>query len=287
MTDSACPEGTWESVPGRPTECLRPGVLCYHGFRARFSRPRRRLELPSGTVTLVVGFDEKLSLDDTQGRGAALYSAVLTGVHASAGTGGHQGRLSGMEIVMTPWAAYSLLGAAMHELAGRHLAAEDVLGRRLGPLADALASAPDWPRRFALMDTALTAWGAAGRPCSPRVARAWDEVGARRGIVTTDVLAASVGWGRRQLENRFREQIGVSPKIAGRIARLDNTLRALAAGRSPCETAAAVGFSDQAHLSREFKAMTSLRPRQFVQAIAEHRVVERVPGHLTSVLLER
>lgn len=286
MPDSACPDGTWESVAGRPTECLRPGVLRYHGFRARFSRPRRRLELPSGTVTLVVGFDEKLSLDNAQGHGPAVYSAVLTGVHASAGSGGHQGRLSGMEIVMAPWAAYSLLGTAMHELAGRHLAAEDVLGRRLDTLADALATAPDWPRRFALVDAALTAWGAAGKPCSPRVAQAWHEVGARRGIVTTDVLADSVGWGRRQLEKRFREQIGVSPKIVGRIVRLNHALRALAAGRGPCETAAAVGFSDQAHLSREFKAMTSLRPRQFLQAIAEHRVVERIPGHLTSVLLE-
>lgn len=162
MPDSACPDGTWESVAGRPTECLRPGVLRYHGFRARFSRPRRRLELPSGTVTLVVGFDEKLSLDNARGHGPAVYSAVLTGVHASAGTGGHQGLLSGMEIVMAPWAAYSLLGAAMHELAGRHLAAEDVLGRRLDTLADALATAPDWPRRFALVDAALTAWGAAG-----------------------------------------------------------------------------------------------------------------------------
>ncbi|MGW1211446.1 helix-turn-helix domain-containing protein [Streptomyces sp. NPDC002499] len=287
MSDYACPKGTWESVPGRPTASLGPGVLRYHGFRARFSRPRRRLELPTGMVTLVVGFDERLSLDNAQGCGAALYSAVLTGVQASAGTGGHQGRLSGMEIVMTPWAAYPLLGASMHELAGRHLAAEDVLGRRLGTLADALASAPDWPRRFALVDAALTAWAAAGPPCSPRVAQAWYEMGARRGNVTTDVLADSVGWGRRQLEKRFREQIGVSPKTAGRIVRLNNTLRALAAGRGPCETAAAVGFSDQAHLSREFKAMTSLRPRQYVQAIAEHRVVERVPGHPTSVLLDR
>ncbi|MFE6488002.1 helix-turn-helix domain-containing protein [Streptomyces sp. NPDC057757] len=286
MPDSACPDGIWESVPGRPTERLRPGVLRYHGFRAQFSRPRRRLELPSGTVTLVVGFDEKLSLDNAQGHEADLYSAVLAGVHASAGSGGHQGRLSGMEIVMTPWAAYSLLGAAMHELAGRHLAAEDVLGRRLGPLADALASAPDWPRRFALVDAALVSWRAAGPSCSPLVARAWDEVGVRRGLVTTDMLAETVGWGRRQLEKRFREQIGVSPKIAGRIVRLNHTLRALAAGRGLSETAAAVGFSDQSHLSREFKAMTSLRPRQFVQAIAEHRVVERIPGHLTSVLLE-
>jgi AraC-like DNA-binding protein len=237
-------------------------------------------------VTLVIGFDEKLSLDNAQGRGTALYSAVLTGVQTSAGTGGHQGRLSGLEIVMTPWAAYSLLGVVMYELAGRHMAAEDVLGRRLGTLADALAAAPDWPRRFAVLDAALTEWRAAGRPWSPRVAQAWHEVRARRGIFTTDVLAESEGWGRRQQEKRFRDEIGVSPKIAGRIVRLNNTLRALAAGCGPCETAAAVGFSDQAHLSREFKAMTSLRPRQFVQAIADHRVVERVPGHLTSVLLE-
>jgi transcriptional regulator GlxA family with amidase domain len=79
-------------------------------------------------------------------------------------------------------------------------------------------------------------------------------------------LAEEVGWSARHLENRFREQIGLGPKAAARVLRLQRARRLLAAGRGAAETAALCGFYDQAHLSGEFKTMTGCTPREFTAA---------------------
>ena len=57
------------------------------------------------------------------------------------------------------------------------------------------------------------------------------------------------------------EQIGLGPKAAARVLRLQRARRLLASGRGQAETAAMCGFYDQAHLSGEFKAMTGCTPR--------------------------
>ena len=102
-------------------------------------------------------------------------------------------------------------------------------------------------------------------------------------------LAEDVGWSVRQLENRFREQIGLGPKAAARVLRLQRARRLLAAGRGAAETAALCGFYDQAHLSGEFKAMTGCTPREFVQARRQPSplspVADRMSGEATSLAL--
>jgi AraC-like DNA-binding protein len=105
-------------------------------------------------------------------------------------------------------------------------------------------------------------------------------------------LAAEVGWSVRQLENCFREQIGLGPKAAARVLRLQRARRLLAAGRSQAETAAVCGYYDQAHLSGEFKAMTGCTPREFTAARGTVSVSppgppgdSRLAGEATSLVL--
>ena len=98
------------------------------------------------------------------------------------------------------------------------------------------------------------------------MARAWSLLARSHGAIPVPRLAEEVGWGVRQLENRFREQIGLGPKAAARVLRLQRARRLLAAGRGPAETAALCGYYDQAHLSGEFKAMTGCTPREFDRA---------------------
>jgi AraC-like DNA-binding protein len=106
-------------------------------------------------------------------------------------------------------------------------------------------------------------------------------------------LAEEVGWSVRQLENRFREQIGLGPKSAARVLRLQRARRLLASGRSAAETAAICGFYDQAHLSGEFRKMTGCTPREFAAArgavAAPPRPgppgADRLTGEATSLVL--
>jgi AraC-like DNA-binding protein len=73
-------------------------------------------------------------------------------------------------------------------------------------------------------------------------------------------LAGEVGWSRQRLWSRFRAQIGLTPKVAGRLARFDHAAHLLAAGRPAASVAADSGYADQSHLHRETREFAGLTP---------------------------
>lgn len=288
----ACSEGLWELAGAVPDPRLRPGVRSYRGFRLDLGKPRRRLELPVDVVTLVLSFDRHLlhvgsALDCSAPMNS--FTSSVSGVHTRATVGTHDGCLHGVEVNLSPWAAFTLFDTPLHQLANTMVAPTDLIGTRAQALADTLASAPDWSQRFALLDAALIRWMAAGRACSPRVVLAWDTLVRTGGQIPIRVLAARVGWSQQHLERRFREQIGVLPKAGARVIRLQRVLRMLAQGWSAAQCAQDCGFTDQAHLSREFTAMTGCTVSQFLVDRARPHdgpsITDRVNGHVTSLVL--
>ncbi|MFC9294062.1 helix-turn-helix transcriptional regulator [Streptomyces sp. NPDC057011] len=290
----------WSLVSARPDRRLRAGVLGYRGYRMALDRPRRRLELPDGVVTLVLGFQGQLRLTDVgrpdgttaarAGEPAAVpFTSLVSAVRSRATIGEHSGILHGMEVLLAPWAAYNLLGVEMHEWADRILDPAELVGRRVDDLAGALAALPSWRRRFELLDATLAQWSAAGPPCSARVVWAWGELSRTGGAVPIRHLAEQSGWSWRQFESRFRQQIGMPPKTIARIMRLHRALRLLGSGQAVSQAALACGFSDQSHLAREVRRMTGRTATQLLAApagtAAGPPADDRVEGRMTSVLL--
>ncbi|MGI5454956.1 helix-turn-helix domain-containing protein [Streptomyces sp. CA-249302] len=290
--------GSWETVLARPDPRLRPGVISYRGLRLRLDRPRRRLEAPIGAATLLLGFEEPVTVT-RMGRPPATLVSVFAGPTTTPALGEHNGRLSGIEVLMTPWASFGLFGTPLYEVIDRTIDPDDLphaLGTRrnssVRELSTALASLPTWEQRFGLLDDVLVRWSEAGTPSSGRVVAAWSELVRTWGAVPVRSLADEVGWSVRQLENRFREQIGLGPKVAARVLRLQRARRLLAAGHGQAETAAMCGFYDQAHLSGEFRTMTGCTPREFTMArgvapVSQPGVpaADRMAGEATSLLL--
>ncbi|MFI6941896.1 helix-turn-helix domain-containing protein [Streptomyces sp. NPDC050418] len=292
-----CPDGTWERALGVPHPRLRPGILAYRGFRFALDGPRRRLETPVPAVTLLLGFDRPLRVHHAR-RPTVTRVCAVSGLATTPVVGEHDGRLSGIEVLIAPWAAFTLFGVDQHELADQVADPVDALSVVRGgwcsvtALADALGALPTWSSRFALLDEVFTYWYETGTPCSARTVAAWDELVRTSGAVPVAVLAEQVGWSVRQLEMRFREQIGLGPKAVARVLRLQRARRMLAAGRSQAETAAACGFYDQSHLSGEFRAMTGCTPGEFTAArrlpaapAAGPPDPDRLQGEATSLLL--
>ena len=144
------------------------------------------------------------------------------------------------------------------DLAGVVVDLDALLGRRTGPLLDRLGAEPGWPERFALLDaqlTALAAHGRGDRGVRPEVGYAWDRLEETGGNLRIADLAAEVGWSRRHLAGRFREETGLAPKAAARVLRFERACdRLRSAARPPLAAVAAdLGYVDQAHLSRDFR----------------------------------
>ena len=76
-------------------------------------------------------------------------------------------------------------------------------------------------------------------------------------------LADEVGWSRRHLTDRFTDEFGVGPKQATRIERFTRARTLLSSGRTVADAAVSCGYADQAHLTRDFRALGGCTPTQW------------------------
>ncbi len=108
----------------------------------------------------------------------------------------------------------------MHELTGRVVELlERCSGGRGALLHEAVACAPRWEAKFELLDEFFLARLDDALSPVPSVTRALGRLRASGGSVRVETLAAELGCSRRYLVAGFREQVGVSPKLLGRILR--------------------------------------------------------------------
>lgn len=98
-----------------------------------------------------------------------------------------------------------------------------------------------------------------------------------RAILRAEDLAAASGLGLRTLQRLLREQLGLTPKWLIRRYRMQEAA-ALLAGPTPpplAELAASLGFTDQAHLTREFRAVIGETPRRYASAARPARGIRK------------
>jgi AraC-like DNA-binding protein len=149
-----------------------------------------------------------------------------------------------------PGTGPSILGVPALELRDQRVPLADLWPRAsVRRLSDRIASAPD-PAKA--LDEAVAGLS---RRTDPLIV----EVAARlRGGATVAATAGAVHLGERQLHRRCLAAFGYGPKTLVRILRMNRAL-ALARGGTPFASAAALsGYADQAHLSREVRALTGV-----------------------------
>ncbi|MCP9490114.1 MAG: AraC family transcriptional regulator [Solirubrobacteraceae bacterium MAG38_C4-C5] len=262
------PTGHWEVLTRAPHPALAAWVRRYQGYREWSSQPFRRREAPRGIVALIVSFGDPIRVLDGATRGT--HVSFVTGLDERAALTEYTGHQHGIEVNLSPPGAHMVLGVPMHEVAGRCVALEDVLGAAGRALPERLAAAPGWDARFALLDRLLAGRLAAARPASPDVLRAWALLEGSHGCVTVETLARELRCSRRHLAARFREQVGLPPKTVARILRFERATALLRCGDDRPDwagVAAECGYFDQSHFNRDFKAFAGVTPTRFAAAL--------------------
>ncbi|MER6763176.1 MULTISPECIES: helix-turn-helix domain-containing protein [Amycolatopsis] len=230
-----------------------PGVLDYagHEFPSSAAMPWRIT--PLGAITMILDFAAPAR---------SLPLSPVLGLRDRPLLVSQAGPARGITVALTPPAAHALFGLPLRLLANASVSATDLLGRDADLLTEQLASTPGWTARFALLDDFLLPRILSG-PALPRPVRAaWHRLTA--GPARVDAVAAEIGWTRQHLTVRFREQIGLSPRTVGRIARLHRAVSLLPSARSWAELAIRCGYADQSHLNRDFRSLTGCTPTEYV-----------------------
>ncbi len=78
-----------------------------------------------------------------------------------------------------------------------------------------------------------------------------------------EALARVAGLSRAHMIRAFRKQYFITPHAFQTDMRIRHARHLLRMGATPSDTAAACGFADQAHMTRQFKARTGLTPGVF------------------------
>jgi AraC-like DNA-binding protein len=168
----------------------------------------------------------------------------------------------GILVELPPLGAYSLLGTPLWELTDTVVDLATGLGTSAEQMVARIAQTPRWPERFAVLDEMLATRALRGPAPAPEVVWAWRRLCQSTGRISITRLAAEVGWTRRHLLTRFREQIGLAPKTAARVIRFQHALRQLRQPHRPTLATIALnsGYSDQPHLNREFRTLAGVVP---------------------------
>lgn len=263
-----------ESVVHPPHRLLRPYLATMAGYRHEGLPPGTHRGVPSPGLVMVVTVDRPVVVADhaDPAQAPSAYDALVGGLHTRPALISHSGQMCGVQLSLTPLGARALLGAPAAVVASWDLDLTDVLGAPGTELVERVRAATGWPGRFAAVEQVLLRLARDHATIEPEVAEAWRLTTAAYGGLRIEEVARRVGWSSRHLGGRFRAEIGLTPKEAARVARFDRSrsllFRRVRGGRpADFATLAAVsGYTDQAHLSREWRSMTGLPPARYVAA---------------------
>ncbi|MFF2949843.1 helix-turn-helix domain-containing protein [Kitasatospora sp. NPDC057965] len=252
-----------ESVVRRPPAWMRGDVVSCRGYRS-VGRQHPRITLPSAGVTLLVGWGGPLHI--RQGLGGAereqTRHAMIAGLQTAPVLAGYRGSGYAVEVEFTAVGASRFLGLPLHLLANAAAHPDEAMGPGwTARLTERLAEAPDWSARWAVLDAALAPRLAAAPPTPGLAVEAWQRLRDAHGGLSARELADATGRGERRIQLLFRDHVGVPPQTLARILRFQRALALSGLGRpSLTDVAAMSGYHDQAHMNRDFRALSGRTP---------------------------
>lgn len=166
-----------------------------------------------------------------------------------------------------PGAFRPLLGRSVETLTDRIVPLSDVVGAKAASAyRRAMQSARDDHQRVARAHEAFSQWLPAPPGDASLLAELVHAATNDRAVTSVEHLRARGGMHLRELQRWFKDAVGISPKWMIQRYRLHEALLALErSGGSLAEVAAALGYADQAHFARDFRALIGVSPSQYAK----------------------
>jgi AraC-like DNA-binding protein len=176
------------------------------------------------------------------------------------------GKLYMLVVVLQPNALLPLLGIAAHELNNNITQLKDIFGQEASDLEDQIAQAVNSSAAIAIAEQFLLKKISAMANSDRFVGDAINSIYKHKGLIKVQQLLNILPVTERQLERKFSEQVGISPKKFIDSVKFQNYLKLLQKIHSTKDIAGlsyACGYYDQAHLNNYFRKHTGVTPLQY------------------------
>lgn len=241
--------------------------------------------LPTGQMHLVFrlsGPPLKVFRDGADLAGSTIAGPVVGGARASFYVKDVGAPVLSAGVQLLPGAAQALFGVSAAELSGRHTPLSELWGAQADSVLQQLAEQPDPVQQLMRLESLLAARLPRVHGLHPGVA---EVLGKFAHVARVEDMVRESRYSHRGFIALFRQATGLSPKRYARLMRFQHLMAALRAapGDSLSELALDAGYSDQAHMNREFREFAGITPLQYrvLAPEAAHHVALR--GQISSI----
>lgn len=193
---------------------------------------------------------------------------TVYGVTTAIGTRVLEGAGRALGIMFRPAGFRPFLGRVLSGITDQALALADVFGPQVTRLEAEVLAAGEPEAMAATADAFLAALVPPEPQPSEATSVVVERVAGDPSLVRVDDLADEVGVSPRQLQRRFADHVGASPKSVIRRYRLYEAAERARLGTYEdwAALASELGYSDQAHLTRDFTAVIGMPPDRYARA---------------------
>lgn len=177
------------------------------------------------------------------------------------------------QIVFLPGAIYQLTGIPSNELVNEYLDASLVFGKQVHDINEQLSEALDYTAMITIGNQFVRTLMAKSSKLIQPIDAIWLTLLQKDNPYTIDWIAKQACYSVRQLERKFKERTGVSPKLFMRVIRFDHAFRQKNSFPEVewLRIALECDYHDYQHLAKDYKDFTGLSPTQF------HLIEEQAP----------
>jgi AraC-like DNA-binding protein len=221
--------------------------------------------VPSGTIEIVFNLHEDaFRIHGASRQERRFGGAIVSGCYGTAFEIDTRAHALVVGVHFKPGGAARLLGAPPNTIADDHVALDALWGAHANALRARLCAVSTPRERVHLLEQALLARMPERAPSGRAVTFALAQL--ERPGAEVGRVAQELGTSRRRFIEMFTRDVGMTPKRWAMVRRFQ---RALAAGRRGpslhwARIALECGYYDQAHMCRDFAALTGLTPSQLL-----------------------
>ena len=252
----------------RPAAPLDSYVDCF--WWSQRDAPQLHCEhmLPSGTAQLVFALhDEPITCwtGSSQANSLIWTHGLLHGPQWSYYVSGPKPCGIVVGVSFRPGAAGHVLGLPITEFTDRHVTINALWGAAGESLHERLREAGKPPAVFQVIEQELMARLRRPLLIHPAIAHALAQHVTGWGHTRVTDIQREAGYSPRHFIALFRAAVGLTPKHYYRVKRFTAALQRLSSNSDTnlAHLAASLGYSDQAHFTREFRDFAGITPRQY------------------------
>ena len=249
-----------------PSEALRPYVECYwyQNFDGdiKAAAPIQRC-VPLGMTEIIFHLNEHDCEVFFAGEWRKLPHAFVVGVYKDAVIWKSTGGCRIFGIRMKPEALIEIFNIPAAMLANDYADIHDFFGRDMSALTGSIIGETHVSNLIAYTERFLLGQMKYASRQMNYVSEATRMIRASKGNLRLETLSEQLYISERQLQRSFKDGIGISPKAYQRIIRFRNAyeyLQHTADNFSWADVSYSFGYSDQAHVIRDFKQFTGAVP---------------------------